>query len=143
MTTKTRLVNVFVWSVLLYGAETWTISRAMAKIIEAFEMWVYRRITRTSWKDKITNEVVLRKVKIQKRLMNEIMKRKTSFCGHLMRHDSIQKILLEGKRARGRQRLTWFDNIREWTGRSYEECTRTAQDRWSWRSMAANLQIGT
>jgi hypothetical protein len=146
MTTKTRLVNTFVWSALLYGVETWTITSVMAKRIQAFEMWVYRRMTRTSWKDKIKNEEILRKVKIQKRLMEEIMKRKTTFCGHIMRHDTIQRTLLEGKvegkRARGRQRLTWFDNIKDWTGRSYSECSRLAQDRRRWRSMAVNLQIG-
>ena len=35
---RKRLVKCFVWSVALYGAETWTLRRNEQKRLEAFEM---------------------------------------------------------------------------------------------------------
>ena len=43
---RKRLVKCFVWSVVLYGAETWTLRRNEQKQLEAFEMWVWRRMER-------------------------------------------------------------------------------------------------
>ena len=37
-----RLTKCYVWSTLLYGAETWTITKTLTKRIDAFEMWTYR-----------------------------------------------------------------------------------------------------
>ena len=31
--------------------------------LEAFEMWIWRRMEKISWLDKVTNEEVLRRVK--------------------------------------------------------------------------------
>ena len=43
---RKRLVKCFVWSVVLYGAETWTLRRNEQKQLEAIEMWVWRRMER-------------------------------------------------------------------------------------------------
>ena len=51
----TRLVKCFVWSVVLYGAEIWALRRNEQKQLEAFEMWVWRRMERVKWTDKIKN----------------------------------------------------------------------------------------
>ena len=47
------------WSILLYGCETWTITAETKKNLEATEMWFYMRMLRTSWKVKRTNESIL------------------------------------------------------------------------------------
>jgi hypothetical protein len=44
---------------MLYGSETWTITKAEQGRIEAFEMWCYRRMLKISWMDMVTNEEVL------------------------------------------------------------------------------------
>ncbi|KAJ4437984.1 hypothetical protein ANN_13923 [Periplaneta americana] len=41
---RKRLVKRFVWSVALYGAETWTLRRSEEKRIEAFGMWIWRNV---------------------------------------------------------------------------------------------------
>ena len=46
-------MKCFVWSVVLYGAETWTLRRNEQKQLEAFEMWVWRRMEHVKWTDKI------------------------------------------------------------------------------------------
>ena len=56
---RKRLVKCFVWNVVLYGAETWTLRWNEQKQLEAFEMWVWRRMERVKWTDKIENAVVL------------------------------------------------------------------------------------
>ena len=43
---KKRLVKSLVWSVALYGAETWTLRK------EALEMWVWRRMEKEKWTEK-------------------------------------------------------------------------------------------
>ncbi|KAJ4450745.1 hypothetical protein ANN_02175 [Periplaneta americana] len=50
---RKRLVKFFVWSVALYGAETWTLRRSEEKRIEAFEMWIWRRMERVKRTDRI------------------------------------------------------------------------------------------
>ena len=40
--TRMRLTKCYVWSTLLHGVETWTITKTLTKRIDAFEMWTYR-----------------------------------------------------------------------------------------------------
>ena len=56
---RLRLAKCYIWSTLLYGAETWTLSKATVKKLEAFEIWTYRRIMKVSWKEYKSNEEVL------------------------------------------------------------------------------------
>ncbi len=57
---KKKIVKAVVWSVALYGAETWTLLREHVRRLEAFEMWIWRRMEGVSWQDKVTNEAVSR-----------------------------------------------------------------------------------
>ena len=41
LNTRMRLTKCYVWSMLLYGAETWTITKTFTKRIDAFEMCTY------------------------------------------------------------------------------------------------------
>ena len=143
ITGRLRLTKCYVWSTLLYGAETWTLSKATVKNLEAFEMWTYRRIMKISWKEYKSNKEVLNMINSKRMLVDMIKRKKLAYFGHLVRRDNIQRLLLDGKidgkRSRGKQRLTWADNITEWIGMKYSECIRIAQDRRRWRSMTADL----
>ena len=46
----------------MYKAETWTMRKEDAKRIEAFEMWIWKRMERISLAEHRTNEEVLKKV---------------------------------------------------------------------------------
>ena len=107
-------------------------------------MWIYRRITRTSWKDKKTNKEVLKQLGMKETsLIETIKKRKLAYYGHIRRHDTLQRKILEGKiegkRGRGRRRKSWIQNIEETTGLEINSCCEIARDREKWRSMASNL----
>ena len=53
-----RLVRSLVWTVLTYGAEGWTLTKADETMIESAELWIYRRILRVSWTEHRTDESI-------------------------------------------------------------------------------------
>ncbi|MGI4401071.1 reverse transcriptase domain-containing protein [Klebsiella pneumoniae] len=50
---RKRLLKTFVWSVALYGCETWVLGKSERDRLEAFEMWCYRRMMKIKWVDKV------------------------------------------------------------------------------------------
>ena len=44
--TKVHLVKAMVFPVAMYGCESWTIKKAEHHIIDAFELWCWRRLLR-------------------------------------------------------------------------------------------------
>ena len=55
---RNKLVKFYIWSMALYGAETWTLRAADPKYLESFEIWCWRRME-ISWTDHVRNEDVL------------------------------------------------------------------------------------
>eukprot|EP00794_Sanderia_malayensis_P015552 gene15552-17137_t len=106
---RIRLAKCYIWSTLMYGAEAWTISKVMQTKLEAFEMWIYRRIMKVPWTAKKSNVEVLTLVNERRKLMGMIKERKLKYLGHILRHPCLGKELCEGmvngKRGRGRPRL--------------------------------------
>jgi len=94
---KKRIVKCLVWSVAMYAAETWTLRQVDRKKIEAFETWIWRRMEKISWRDKITNDDVLRRVNKERNLPNEIWQRKHRWIGYMLRHDSFLQGIFEGR----------------------------------------------
>ena len=58
---RKKLVKCYIWSMALYGVETWTLRAADQKHPESFEMWCWRRMEKISWTDHVRNEEVLLK----------------------------------------------------------------------------------
>ena len=141
--TKLRLAKCYIWSVFMYACETWTLNKAIEKKIEAFEMWTYRRITRTSWKEKKTNNDILCMLGLHETSMLKTVKHRIlSYYGHVRRHDSLQKYILEskinGKRGCGRKRKSWIANVEEFAGRKINVCAELARCRDTWRSITSS-----
>jgi len=88
--------------VLLYGMEGWTLKAAAINKLEAFEMWLYRRILKIPWTARLTNE----------EMFESIEKRKTAYLGHIMRNTKYQFLHLliegkiEGRRGIGRKKMS-------------------------------------
>ena len=108
--TRLRAIQCYIWPTLFYGAETWTITKSLLSKLDAFEMWVYRRVLQMPWTEKITNEEVLRRVGTDREIVRQFKTRKLPYLGHLIRHNSSQLQLIEGKiegrRSCGRPRNT-------------------------------------
>ena len=61
--------KMLLWSMALYGAETWML-RADQKYLESFEMWRWRRMEKISWTDHVRNEEVLLTVNEQRNILH-------------------------------------------------------------------------
>ena len=46
--TKVRLVKAMVFTVVMYGCESWTVKKAEPLRIDAFELWCWRRLLRVA-----------------------------------------------------------------------------------------------
>ena len=121
MTVRIKVLRCYVWSTLLYGCETWTISVAMEKKINAFETWLYRRMLRISWEDMVTNEEVYRWMNIKLSFLVDIVRRQMSFLGHVLRKAEMEHLVVtgfvDGKRARGRQQETFLTYLGKFTNK--------------------------
>ena len=85
-------------------------------IIDAFELWCWRRLLRVPWTARRSNQSILKKISPEYSLEGFMLKLKLQYFGHLMRRaDSFEKTLIlgtiEGRRRRGWQRMRWLDGI--------------------------------
>ena len=113
---KVHLVKAMVFPVVMYGYESWTIKKAEHRIIDAFELWCWRRLLRVPWTARRSNQFILKEISPECSLKGLILKLKLKYFGHVMRRtDSLEKTLMlgkiEGKRRRGQQRMRWLDGI--------------------------------
>ena len=94
---RKRLMKALVWPVLLYGCETWTMKKSVKSRLEAFEMWIWRRMAKVSWKDKRTNEEVLKIVGESRKLLQKILEQKKNWIGHVLRGEGLMLKVMEGR----------------------------------------------
>ncbi|KAJ4442639.1 hypothetical protein ANN_04228 [Periplaneta americana] len=99
-------------------------------------MWIWRRMERVKWTDRIRNEAVLERVGEERMKLKLIRKRKKNWLGQWLRRNCLLKDALEGmvngRRVRGR-RNQMIDDIKKY--RSYEETKRKAENRKDWRKL--------
>jgi len=76
---RKKLVKCYIWSVVSYGAETWTLRAVDQKHLESFKMWCWRRKEKITWTDHVRNEEVLLRVKERRNIVHEIRKRKANW----------------------------------------------------------------
>ena len=89
--TKVHLVKAMVFSVVMYGCESWTVKKAERWRIDAFELWCWRRLLRVPWTARRSNQSIL-KISPGCFLEGLMLKLKLQYFGHLMwRADSLEK----------------------------------------------------
>ena len=103
---KVRLVKAMVFSVVMYGCESWTIKKAECRRIDAFELWCWRILLRVAWTARRSNQSILKEISPECSLGGLLLTLKLQYFGHLMRRaDSFEKTLMlgkiEGRRRRG------------------------------------------
>ena len=78
-----HLVKAMVFSVVMYGCESWTVKIAERRRIDVFELWCWGRLLRVPWTARRSNQ--------------SILKENSPGCS------------LEG--LKGDNRMRWFDGI--------------------------------
>ena len=105
-----------VFSVVMYGCESWTVKKAEHQRTDAFKLRCWRRLLRLPWTARRSHQSILKEINPDYSLEGQIVKLKLQYFGHLMqRTSSLEKTLMlgkiEGKRRRGQQRKKWLDGI--------------------------------
>jgi hypothetical protein len=145
--TKIRLYNSNIKSVLLYGSETWRVTKTDMKALATFHHRCLRRICKVFWPNIISNNDILNRTH-STCIIQEIRKRRWRWLGHTLRMPptSICKTALrwtpQGKRPRGRPKTTWRKTITDELhreGLSWGEAETKAKDRKGWRDLVETL----
>ena len=60
--TKVRLIKAMVFPVVMYGCESWTITKAEDRRIDVFELWCWRRLLRVPGTARRSNQSFLKEI---------------------------------------------------------------------------------
>ena len=82
--TKVHLVKAMVFSVVLYGCESWTIKKVEHWRIDAFKLWCWRRLLRVPWTSRRSKQSILKEINLEYSLEGLMLKLKCQYFGHLM-----------------------------------------------------------
>ena len=78
------LVEAMVFPVVMYGCKSWTIKKAECRIIDAFELWHWRRLLRVSWTTRRSNQSILKQISPEYSLQGLLLKLKLQYFDLLM-----------------------------------------------------------
>ncbi|MFR6994919.1 RNA-directed DNA polymerase, partial [Streptococcus pneumoniae] len=136
--TKISLVHSLVYSIFLYASETWSLKLSDRRRIDAFEMWVWRRMLRIPWTARRTNNSILDELNIKTRLSSVVLSRILKFFGHIHRSDNMEKLIVQGQvsnpRKRGRSPTRWVDVTRKLINLNLCRVTDLSSNRDKWRT---------
>uniref|UniRef100_A0A8D9EGU9 Craniofacial development protein 2 n=1 Tax=Cacopsylla melanoneura TaxID=428564 RepID=A0A8D9EGU9_9HEMI len=145
--TKLRIFQKNGKSILLYGCQTWKVTKTLTGKLQTFINSCLRRILNIRWPEKITNIELWNRCN-EDQVEHVIRDRKYGWIGHtLRRKDTISKEALDwnpqGRRGIGRPRQTWKRTVEREiaeAGKSWGEVKGLAQNRVRWRSFVEALR---
>ena len=143
---KRRIFVSTVESVLLYGAEAWTLTLQQEKALNGVYTRMLRVALNKSWRDHIKNIDLY--AGLQK-VSTKIRERRLRLAGHCARHHELManKLVLwepmQGRRARGRKKDTYISMLIKDTGLDNATDLRCImQDRTAWRRLVHESRVG-
>ncbi|KAI3801888.1 hypothetical protein L1987_30005 [Smallanthus sonchifolius] len=102
---------------MLYGTECSAIKKTQARKMDVAEMRMLRWMCGHTRKDRIRNEVVRKRLGVTC-ILDKIREGRLRWFGHVKTRQStdpvrtVETLVVEGKRSRGRPKLTWDERIR-------------------------------
>lgn len=144
---KICIYSTILCPVLMYGSETWTLTKKIKSKIQAAEMRILRLIHGVTRRDRIRNDDIRAALKVTS-ILSDIEKSQLRWFGHVIRMQDSRDVKRmfdwkpDNKRPLGRPRKRWKDQIKEITSREIQDFTeveRIARDRIEWRSLTKRL----
>ena len=112
---KFRIVKTIVFSVVMFGCESWTIKKIEYQRIDAFELCHWRRLLKVPWTARRSNQSILKEINPEYSLEGLMLKLKFQYIGHLMwKAHSHGKDPDSGKDWRQEEKGTKKDEIVGW-----------------------------
>ena len=111
--TKVHLIRAMVFPGVMYGCESGTTKKADRRKIDAFELWLWRRLMGVPWTARRSNQPILKEISPEYSWEGLMLKLKLQYFGHLMqRADSLEKTLTEDWRQE--EKGTTGDEMAGW-----------------------------
>ena len=94
-----------VFPIVMCECESWTVTKAEPRRIDAFELWHWRRLLRVPWTARRSNQSILKEISPGCSLEGLMLELKLQYFRYLMqRADSVEKTLMLGKIESERRR---------------------------------------
>ena len=68
-----------VFPVVMYECESWIIKKAECRIIDAFELWCWRRLFRVLWPARRSNQLIVKEISPEYSLEGLMLKLKLQY----------------------------------------------------------------
>ena len=136
---KVQTFKTLIEPILLYGSETWTMTRAMEKSIDGCYTNLLKKVQNLNWADHPTLNQIYNNLP---RISRILTSRRLQFAGHCFRakEEIISRLLFWSPTGLVRSRkLTFLDTLKRETGLEIEEIKTVMQDRVLWREGYANF----
>ena len=114
--TKVHLVKAMVFSVVMYGCESWTMKKAEHRRNDAFELWCWRRLLRVPLTARRCNQSILKEISPGCSLEGMLLKLKLQYLGHLIRRADSLETTDAGRDQGQEEKGTTEDEMAGWHG---------------------------
>ena len=144
---KAKLFQACVESVLLFGCESWSLTKDLVDKINGSYTRMLRRAKNITWSDFISNKILYSDTGVS-RITRRIKKHRIALVEHCYHHKEVVAnfdVLWNpgrGKRSRGTPKLRLIDPLKDDTGLDdLESIRKLMQDRSVWKSLQGKFLV--